>query len=149
MTTNKSPPERDEPAAQNDALDVNDVASDESSRIQELETSQTSLLELMLQLVQDKADDVGKDGYLRQLEEGLEGLQKAQIESQQTIRQLRARLAEAERENGELVLAVKMYKLDVEAETSQLDDREPSSLPQLPELPFNRKRGFGETQYVH
>ena len=149
MTTDKSPPERDEPAAENDALDVNDVASDEGSRIQELETSQTSLLELMLQLVQDKADSVGKDKYLRQLEEGLEGLQKAQIESQETIRQLRARLAEAKRENGELVLAVKMYKLDVEAETSQLDDREPSSLPQLPELPFNRKRGFGETQYVH
>ena len=149
MTTDKSPPERDEPAAQNDALDVNDVASDEGSRIQELETTQTSLLGLMLQLVQDKADSVGKDEYLRQLEEGLEGVQKAQMESQQTIRQLRVRLAEAERENGELVLAVKMYKLDVEAETSQLDDHEPSSLPQLPELPHNRKRGFGETHYVH
>jgi hypothetical protein len=100
MTADDTPTKQADVATQTDATSDIDDTIDRSSRVQELEAIQMSLLELLFELVKDRADSVGKDEYLRLLE--------------RRNRQLSERLTDAERENKHLALAIKMYKAQSE-----------------------------------
>ncbi|KAI4627212.1 uncharacterized protein J4E87_004554 [Alternaria ethzedia] len=141
MPVNNSSTQTDDVTARADATGDSDSPIDRSSRINELKATQTSLVELMFDLVKDKAESVGKDAYLTQMEKRLEELEE-------TIRQLRECLDESERECQELAFAAKMYKVK-----SELYDRgatqettistQDGSEPGFPECP---KRSLDEMQ---
>ncbi|KAI4952738.1 hypothetical protein J4E91_003210 [Alternaria rosae] len=95
----------------NSSIQTGDLTVDRSSRISELEATQTSLLELMFRLIKDRADNVGKDEYLKLIEKRLRELEK-------TIRQQRESLNDSERECQHLALAAKMYRVKSEMRDS-------------------------------
>jgi hypothetical protein len=143
------------------------------ARIDELEANQTKLLELVFDTVKQRADSVGKDQYVKLLEEALRKLEAALKESKQAVNQLQERLENMERENAHLVLAAKMYKAESEARNAKLvsastrkgniltshrsagstdllqSDHNASLFDQMPELPHGRKRSLDEMQYIY
>jgi len=82
MPVNNSSTQTGDVTARAHATSDNDLTIDRSSRINELKATQTSLVELMFDLVKDKAESVGKDEYLTQMEKRLKELEE-------TIRQQR------------------------------------------------------------
>ncbi|KAI4639648.1 hypothetical protein J4E93_009002 [Alternaria ventricosa] len=141
MPVNNSSTQTGDVTTHADATGEHDLTIDRSSRINELKATQTSLVELMFDLVKDKAESVGKDAYLTQMEKRLEELEE-------TLRQQRECLDESERECQSLTLAAKMYKMkselydrSVTQETAM--SKQDGYVPDLPEAP---KRSLGEMQ---
>ncbi|KAI4934775.1 hypothetical protein J4E85_002633 [Alternaria conjuncta] len=141
MPVNNSSTQTDDVTARADATGDSDSPIDRSSRINELKATQTSLVELMFDLVKDKAESVGKDEYLTQMEKRLEELEE-------TIRQQRECLDESERECQELAFAAKMYKVKSELYDRGVAPGTAMSTPDgfEPDLPEAPKRSLDEMQ---
>ena len=104
-----------EVAIDDNAVDTSDNSIKLRARIDELETNQTKLLELLFDMVKQRADSVGSDKYMEQLEEALEDLRTTLKDTKQTTERLRKRLMNVEHDNTHLVLVAKMYKGESEA----------------------------------
>jgi hypothetical protein len=162
----------DEVALCDNMVKASDTRIELRAQIDELEANQTKLLELAFDIVKQQADSVGKDEYVKLLEEALRKLEAALEESKQTTKQLQERLGNMERENAHLVLAAKMYKAESEARNDKSvsaltrketiltphrsagssllqSDHNASLLDQIPELPSGQKRSLEEMQYIY
>jgi hypothetical protein len=162
----------DEVALCDNVVKASDNPIELRTRIDELEANQTKLLELVFDIVKQQADSVGKDEYVKLLQEALMKLETTLEESKQTTKQLQERLGNMERENAHLVLAAKMYKAESEARDDKSvfaltrketiltphrsagssllqSDHNASLLGQVPELPRGRKRSLEEMQYIY